>query len=291
MKRIVKPLLVVLYLVLFVVLLNPRIASSIFSSGVINTWEKIIDDNFRSVANLTWANAAAALLTFLAAAAAAYLVDLIISKLVLKKSRSRSLASLVRSVVKFIVYLVGIVFALNCIGIDMTTILASIGVITVIVGLSADSLIKDFLASVFLILDGKFEVGDYVSIDNFRGKVTSIGLRNTSILDAAGNVKTINNSAIGTVVNLSKADSQAVVEITVDKSVKLEDAEKVFGDAFAELREANPEVFKSDIVYSGVEKLTTANYNLMYQAAVEEEKLYEAKRLMNRAARLVQENL
>ena len=68
---------------------------------------------------------------------------------------------------------------LKSFGVDTTTLLASAGVIVLIVGLGAQSLIEDVIAGLSIVFENEYEVEDIVIIDNFRGEIIEIGLRTT----------------------------------------------------------------------------------------------------------------
>lgn len=81
-----------------------------------------------------------------------------------------------------------------------------------IIGLGAQSLIADIIAGVFIIFENEYDVGEIVSMDDFRGTVSEIGIRSTKITDAAGSIKIINSSDIKNVVSLSRGLSLAAID-------------------------------------------------------------------------------
>lgn len=91
-----------------------------------------------------------------------------------------------------------ICFGLTILGVNITTIIASIGILALIVGFSAESLIADIVTGTFMLLENQYNVGDIVEVNGFRGVVTSIGIRTTCITDSGDNVKIINNSEMKT---------------------------------------------------------------------------------------------
>ena len=97
---------------------------------------------------------------------------------------------------KYIAGIVILCWGLSIIGVNVSTIVASVGIIALIVGFSAESLIADVVTGAFMIFENQYNVGDIVEVDGFRGKVTNIGIRTTSITDTGDNVKVINNSAM-----------------------------------------------------------------------------------------------
>ena len=113
-----------------------------------------------------------------------------------KKHRTGSVLSLICSLIKYAAFIAVICFGLTILGVNVTTIIASIGILALIVGFSAESLIADIVTGTFMLLENQYNVGDIVEVNGFRGVVTSIGIRTTCITDSGDNVKIINNSEV-----------------------------------------------------------------------------------------------
>ena len=138
--------------------------------------------------------------------------------------KAQTVGSLICSLIKYISILVGVGFVLAIWGVDVTGIMAGVSIVTLIVGLGCQSLIQDVVSGLFIVFDDYFAVGDIVIIDGFRGTVHEVGLKTTKLIDAGGNIKSITNSSITTVVNLSREDS--LVSVLMDSSYN-EDVERV----------------------------------------------------------------
>src|SRR5690554_1646467 len=105
---------------------------------------------------------------------------------------------------------------LNELGIDILPVLAGAGVVAFAVGFGAQELIKDVIGGFFLILEKTFSIGDTITISSNTGVVEDIGLRRTKIKNWKGEIITINNGDIKTVINLSINPSIAVVRFKID---------------------------------------------------------------------------
>ena len=103
---------------------------------------------------------------------------------------------MIDSFIGYAAVLVGIVWCLSAIGVNLSTIFASIGIVALIIGFAAESLTADVITGVLLVFEDEFKVGDIVEINGFRSTVTGIGVRVTSIRDAGGYIKIVNNSDI-----------------------------------------------------------------------------------------------
>ncbi|MBO5420405.1 MAG: mechanosensitive ion channel [Clostridia bacterium] len=237
------------------------------------------------VSSITFEAVGAALLTLFATWVIASIVKFITNNIKYKKNRAETLHQLVGKLVVYAIYIVGAIVALGCLGVNTTAILVSAGVVGIIVGFGAQSLIEDIITGLFIILEGEFAIGDIITIDGFRGEVKTIGLRTVSIEDLGGNVRIINNSEISSLINLSDNTSVAVVNVPVSYEDSLEKAEAAVKEALSELPSEYPDIFKEAPVYKGVDQLIETHFELMVVANVAEENIYNARRIMQREIR------
>ena len=130
-----------------------------------------------------------------------WLLQLVMRKGFARSNRAVTIVKLLESFIKWVIAIVAIMMVLHAWGVDTATLLASAGILTLIIGLGAESLVADILAGIFMVFEGKFQVGDIVIINDWRGTVQEIGIRTTKIVDAGGNINIVNNSEITTVIN------------------------------------------------------------------------------------------
>ena len=213
-------------------------------------------------------------------------VQLVVGHLKLKSRHAETIKGLIGNCMKYAVAIYGIIFGLSVLGINMVAVIASLGVVALVIGFGAETLIEDVITGLFIIFEGQIHVGDIVTIDGFRGTVTAIGIRTTQITDSGGNIKIINNSDIRTLTNLSDVDSVAVTEISIAYEANLEEAEQVVEATLEALPQMYPKVFKKTPSYLGVETLGASSVDLKVSAVVEEPNIYTARRLLNRELKL-----
>jgi moderate conductance mechanosensitive channel len=147
--------------------------------------------------------------------------------------KRKTVIVLLNNIVKYVIALFVIAAILNNYGVNTSSILASLGIAGLVVGLALQDLIKDFVAGTFIIFDNLYAVGDTVTINSFRGEVISLGLKTTKIKDCNGNILSISNGSITQVINHSLADQLATVSIDVAYEEDLDKVLKVMND-FAE---------------------------------------------------------
>ena len=204
-----------------------------------------------------------------------------------KETRARTVCSLTRSILSYAAVLLSVYFGLRALGVDMTASLASVGVVTLIIGFGAQSLIEDVLTGIFLIAEGRYNVGDILVLDDFRGKVVDISVRTTTIEDAGGNHKIINNSEIRNFQNRSQKTSLAVSTVSVGYDADLRAVEAVIADALPAIFEENRAVFLDVPQYIGVEELGESGVVLKFIVSATEENVFAARRALNRSLKLL----
>ena len=121
-----------------------------------------------------------------------------------RKQRLSALSSLAQSAVTFVIFAVVILMILAELGYNITTILAGTTVIAVTVAFGLQSIVKDFFAGVFMLVEDQLGVGDYVDMEKASGVVEGIGLRVTELRDKDGTVWYVRNGEIIRVGNYSQ---------------------------------------------------------------------------------------
>ena len=166
---------------------------------------------------------------------------------------------------------------LQALGVNATAIFASVGILTLVIGLGCQSLIADIVAGMFIIFENEYNVGEIVTIDDFRGTVIEIGIRATKLLDYAGNIKIINNSDISNVVNMSRELSLAVVDCLFPYDVPVQHIEKILKDNFEAFRVKIPGIVEGPF-YKGVSDFGASNIAVTIIAKCLEEDRYQVQR-------------
>lgn len=198
-----------------------------------------------------------------------------------KNHRTRSLLSIVSSMLKYIAGIVILCWGLSIIGVNVSTIVASVGIITLIVGFSAESLIADVVTGAFMIFENQYNVGDIVEVDGFRGKVTNIGIRTTSITDTGDNVKVINNSAMRNILNRSDKLSRSVCDISIPYETDIEELEKQIPGLVQLMYENHKDVMQDVPKYLGIQQLADSSIVLRFVVNVNEKDIFSCTRIMN----------
>lgn len=121
-----------------------------------------------------------------------------------QRQRIETVSQMLRSVLKYLMLIIVLLVVLADLGVNVSSLVAGLGILTAVLGLAFQDMIKDFIAGVTILVENQFSVGDTIEVGDFKGEVISIGLKTTEIKNAAGQVKIISNHAIDGIINDSK---------------------------------------------------------------------------------------
>ena len=152
------------------------------------------------------------------------------------RARAAAVSGIVASTGTFIIVAVAILFALSSVGLDVAPLLASAGIAGIAIGFGAQTIIRDFLSGVFMILENQYGVGDVVTVNGITGTVEDVGLRITTIRDFDGTVWYVANGSVTELGNRSQGWSVAVVDVPVAHNSDLELAKEVLLQTVTDLQ-------------------------------------------------------
>jgi small conductance mechanosensitive channel len=201
--------------------------------------------------------------------------------------RALTVTNLIAGLLKYLAVIVAVVWGLGILGVNTTAVLAGVGIVGLILGFGAQSLIEDIITGAFIIFENQYSVGDIIILDDFRGTVRSIGVRTTVIEDAGGNLKVVNNSDIRNFQNRSRKNSLALVDVSVAYSTDLKRLEKVVATGLPKMFAENQNLYLATPRYMGVEKLGDSGIELRFCADVKEENIFVARRKLARDIKIM----
>jgi small conductance mechanosensitive channel len=141
--------------------------------------------------------------------------------------RAETVGIVLRSVARAGVWAVVALLVLGELGIQLAPLIAGAGIAGIALGFGAQSLVKDFIAGLFMIVEDQFGVGDVVDLGEATGTVEGISLRTTRVRDVHGTVWHIPNGAITRVGNKSQQWSRALLDVEVAYDADLDEATRV----------------------------------------------------------------
>lgn len=171
------------------------------------------------------------------------------------EQRTATVGSLLRSITSITIWVIALLMIMSVLGIPLAPLLASAGVGGIALAFGAQSLVKDFLSGMFMIMEDQYGVGDLIDTGTVSGTVEEVGLRVTRLRDGTGTLWYVRNGEILRIGNQSQGWSTAVVDVPVAYD---EDPAKVIGilDEVATELEGDPAY--ADIL---LEKPTVAGVN------------------------------
>jgi small-conductance mechanosensitive channel len=118
--------------------------------------------------------------------------------------RARTTGSVLSSILNAVIWVIAIAMVLGEFGFNLGPVIASAGVIGVAIGLGAQTLVRDILSGIFMLIEDQYGVGDQVSVLEIEGRVEKVGLRITTVRDKKGSLWYIRNGEILVVGNKSQ---------------------------------------------------------------------------------------
>ena len=201
-------------------------------------------------------------------------------------ARGETVIRLVNNLVKYVSVIVALYFGFAMFGVDTATLLASAGILSLVIGLGAQDLVKDIVAGLFIIFEGEFRVGDIVTIGDWRGTVVEIGVRTTKIEEPGKNIKIINNSAISNVINMTRKESFAACDIGIEYGESLERVEAILEKELPNVRKHLPKITDGPF-YKGVAELGDSGVIIKIVAQCAEGDRIQMVRDLNREMKLI----
>jgi small-conductance mechanosensitive channel len=175
-----------------------------------------------------------------------------------RASQLRTMAAILRATSYSIIGFIVLLHILSIFNINLTPLLASAGVVGVGIGLGAQSIFKDMLNGIFILIEDQYNVGEVVKIAGLQGTVENLTLRCTTLRDGDGTVYIVPNSQIATVSNLSRDFSVATLPVSVDASANPDKVIALLQVVASEVRNdpAFKQVVIEDPVILGVDKIS-----------------------------------
>ena len=177
----------------------------------------------------------------------------------INEKRQKTFVGLVNNVIKYFIVLVALMMILEVYGIDTKSLVASLGVISLVAGLALQDLLKDIIGGFSILLEDQYSVGDVVTITGFTGTVIALGLKTTKIKAYTGEVKMIANRNISEVINHSLEENNMLIDVSISYDEDVDNVLTFFQELCKELSEEFQLPHAAECV--GVEELADSSVN------------------------------
>lgn len=131
------------------------------------------------------------------------------------RRRTETLGTVLKSIAALVIYTVASFMSLSEFGVNLGPLVAGAGIVGIAFGFGAQSLVKDFLSGIFMLIEDQFGVGDIIDVGSAAGVVEGVSLRTTQIRDVQGTLWHVPNGEIARVANKSQQWARAVLDIEV----------------------------------------------------------------------------
>lgn len=196
--------------------------------------------------------------------------------------KSKTMSSLIFNVIKYIIRVIAILMILEVFGINTTAIMTGLGVVSLVVGLAFQDVLKDVLVGITIILENQFVIGDLVKIGDFEGTVIHLSLKTTRIKsNTTGEIKIIANRNISEVINYSMDNTVAIVDIPISYDCAIDEVESIIKLTIENIKD-NIKALSGSIELLGVQELSDSSVILRVIATCKPGKHYEVKRILKK---------
>ena len=195
--------------------------------------------------------------------------------------RRITIVELMDNIIKYFIYILMVIFILNIYGVDTKSIIASLGVAGVILGFALQSTVEDLISGIAIIMDNYFVIGDIVTFNNFTGEVIAMGLKSTKIRKANGEIYTIANRNINSIINLSQHKAGIFIEIPTAK------VERVLKKVITEAKKISG--VEKNSKYLGINSMQDSSINYAILIECKQEDQWQIKRDVLRMIKIAYE--
>ncbi|WP_244094322.1 mechanosensitive ion channel family protein [Jeotgalibacillus salarius] len=203
--------------------------------------------------------------------------------------RARTLESLTKNVLGYVLIFILIVTILQVVNIDVTALIAGAGIIGLAIGFGAQGLVSDVVTGFFILLEKQIDIGDYITTGSFSGICEEVGLRQTKIRGFDGTLHYVPNREITSMSNHSRGNMRAMIDIGISYDDDIDKAITVLQEVCDKVAESNSNIVEGPNVV-GVQELGSSDVVIrvigktqnMEQWSVERELRKEMKEALDR---------
>ena len=105
---------------------------------------------------------------------------------------------LLKDIIKYGIIIIALALILNLVGIDLQSIILSLGIVSIVIGFASKDIVSNFISGIFIIGDQNIQVGETIEVDGRKGAITKVGFRNTTMIGLDNFKVTIPNSVLAT---------------------------------------------------------------------------------------------
>lgn len=173
--------------------------------------------------------------------------------------KALTVGAILKSSLKYIVYFSG---AAIIIGSTFKVSAAVLSAVGFVVGIGAQSLVKDIINGFFIIFEDQYGVGDHVTIGVYSGIVENIGIRATTLKDFSGDIHNIPNGSVLEVTNHSRYDMRFIVDVEIAYEEDIDNTINIITDTCKKFQKSNSEEIRENIEVLGAISLNASGVTI-----------------------------
>lgn len=178
----------------------------------------------------------------------------------LNPQKAITIGGVLKSVLKYTVYIIGIASMLYDVLTKIPVALVSVGGFAI--GIGAQSLVKDIINGFFILFEDQYGIGDHVTIGRFQGIVEGIGIRTTNLRDFTGDLHLIPNGSVLEVTNHSRGNIRFIVDVEIAYEENIDEAIKLIKKVNKKFQEEHKNEIRGDIEVLGVNSLNASGITI-----------------------------
>lgn len=141
--------------------------------------------------------------------------------------KSTTIIQVINNLIKTIILVVTILVVIGIWGVDTKGLMASLGIVGIVVGFAIQDLLKDIIVGINIIFENEFDVGDKIQVGTFKGEVVDISLQTTTIKSYTGEIKILFNRNITEVINFSRYPIKTIIDFGTSYEIEDEKLEQL----------------------------------------------------------------
>ena len=202
-----------------------------------------------------------------------------ISKTKYADKKKKTIIALLKNIIKYLIMIFVVLAILSVYGVDTSSIITSIGVAGVIIGLALQDIVADFLAGVLILFDNHYAIGDVVTIDGFTGEVVNFGLMTTKIRAASGEIMILSNSSFKKVINYNMNNTTHYINIDVAYDTDINKLEKCLNEMKDEVEKISGYIGNYKLL--GIQEFASSSIKYMIMLECVNSQRFQVKRDFN----------
>ena len=195
-------------------------------------------------------------------------------------AKGRTIVGLISSLLQYVAIITAIFFCLSYLGFDTGILVTSASILTLAISLGSKDLVADILSGIFIIFEDDFQVGDFIEVNGFKGKVIDIGVRSTKLKDSNNDIKIIDNQNVKNILNKSKDLSRVSIQLKLSNTQPLEEIEAMLERELPGIPEKIPQIVNGPY-YSGITGIGYHTVTIVIGAACRQSDTYAVQTRLN----------